>query len=63
MKMLVRILFPNNFYTAEITRVFPKIDDSVNFGNKGLNKEEQNKFRKKLPPVGIEPGALLTELT
>ena len=30
-----------------------------NFGNKGLRREEQNKFsEKKLLPVGIEPGTL-----
>ena len=56
-------------------RVFPKIDDSGNIGNKGLHKEEQNKFSKKIPPMGIEPRtplvahlvlhshAVLTELT
>ena len=40
-------------------RVFSKKDDSGNVGNKGLRREEQNKFSpKKLSPVGIEPGTL-----
>ena len=29
------------------SRVFPKIDDSGNVGNKGLCREDQNKFSKK----------------
>ena len=53
-------------------RVFSKKDHSGNVGNKGLRREEENKFsKKKLLPVGIEPGTLgllhsyafLTELT
>ena len=43
-----------------LSRAFPKIDDSSNIGNKGLCKEEQNKFSKKrLSPVEIDPGTPL----
>ena len=44
-----------------IVEFFPKIDDSGNFGNKGLRREKQNKSSKKklyLPPEGIERGTL-----
>ena len=35
------------------------MNDSGNFGNKGLCREEQNKIKQtKVPPVGIEPGTL-----
>ena len=39
------------------SRVFPKLHKVGKVVNKGLHEEEQNKFsKKKLPPVGIEPG-------
>ena len=33
-------------------QVFPRIDDSDNVGNKGLHKEEQNKFSQKVTSSG-----------
>ena len=50
----------NEYVAAKNNGVFPKIDDSGNVDNKGLRREEQNKFsQKKLPPVGIELGTPL----
>ena len=40
---------------VENNQVFSKIDD---FSNKGLHRAEQNKFNKKLRPVGIAPVTL-----
>ena len=40
-------------------QVFPRIDDYGNVGNKNLRREEQIKFNKKLPPVGLESGTLV----
>ena len=55
---LTNSLTPKRDTSNGIIRVFPKIDDSGSVDNKGLLREEQNKFSKKLPPLGIEPETL-----
>ena len=37
----------NEYVAAKNNRVFPKIDDSGNVDNKGLRRDEQNKFSQK----------------
>ena len=41
------VYFTNSLQYKNAYRAFLKIDDSGDVGNKGLRREEQNKFNKK----------------